>query len=91
MTLLANGADARTADNEGNTPLHHAARSTDPAVAALLLDAGAQVDALNNEGFSPLGIACASGNWRLARFLIEHGARPEPAGGQPALLAAGIG
>ncbi|MBP8098480.1 MAG: ankyrin repeat domain-containing protein, partial [Arenimonas sp.] len=88
MTLLANGADARTADNEGNTSLHHAARSTDPAVAALLLDAGAQVDALNNEGFSPLGIACASGNWRLARFLIEHGARPEPAGGQPALLAA---
>jgi len=88
MTLLANGADARTADNEGNTPLHHAARSTDPAVAALLLDAGAQVDALNSEGFSPLGIACASGNWRLARFLIEHGARPEPAGGQPALLAA---
>ena len=88
MTLLANGADARAADNDGNTPLHHAARSTDPAVAALLLDAGAQVDALNGEGFSPLGIACASGNWRLARFLIEHGARPEPAGGQPALLAA---
>ncbi len=88
MTLLANGADARATDNEGNTPLHHAARSTDPAVAALLLDAGAQVDALNTEGSSALGIACASGNWRLARFLIEHGARPEPAGGQPALLAA---
>lgn len=91
MTLLANGADARVADNDGNTPLHHAARSTDPAVAALLLDAGAHVDALNQEGFSPLGIACASGNWRLARFLIEHGARPEPAGGQPVLLAAVAG
>ncbi len=91
MTLLANGADARVADNDGNTPLHHAARSTDPAVAALLLDAGAMVDALNHEGFSPLGIACASGNWRLARFLIEHGARPEPVDGQPALLAAASG
>ena len=91
MTLLANGADARSSDGEGNTPLHHAARSTDPAVAALLLDAGAQVDALNAEGFGPLAIACASGNWRLARFLIEHGARPEPAGGQPALLAAVAG
>ncbi len=88
MTLLANGADARATDNEGNTPLHHAARSTDPAVAALLLDAGAHVDAINGEGHSPLAIACASGNWRVARFLIEHGARPEPAGGDPALLAA---
>jgi hypothetical protein len=91
MTLLANGADPRSADTEGNTALHHAARSTDPAVAALMLDAGALVDALNGEGFSPLGIACAAGNWRLARFLIEHGARTEPVDGQPALLAAAAG
>ncbi|MBO9717444.1 MAG: ankyrin repeat domain-containing protein [Pseudoxanthomonas sp.] len=88
MTLLANGADPRVADADGNTPLHHAARSTDPGVAALLRDAAADIDALNHEGFSPLGIACASGNWRLAKFLLERGARPEPAGGQPALLAA---
>ena len=91
MTLLANGADARHADADGNTPLHHAARSTDAAVAALLLDAHALLDALNAEGFSPLGIACAAGNWRLARFLIERGARPEPKDGQPALLAAVVG
>jgi hypothetical protein len=91
MTLLANGADARHADADGNTPLHHAARSTDPAVAALLLDAGALLEAINHEGFSPLGIACAAGNWRLARFLIERGARPEPKDGQPALLAAVVG
>ncbi|WP_372016767.1 ankyrin repeat domain-containing protein [Pseudoxanthomonas sp. 10H] len=88
MTLLANGADPRVADAEGNTPLHHAARSTDPGVAALLRDAAAEIDALNHDGFSPLGLACASGNWRLAKFLLERGARPEPAGGQPALLAA---
>ena len=35
MTLLANGADSRAVDSDGNTPLHHAARSTDAAVAAL--------------------------------------------------------
>ncbi len=88
MTLLANGADPRATDAEGNTPLHHAARSTDPGVAALLRDAGAEVDVLNNEGYTPLGVACAAGNWRMARFLIERGARSEPIGGQPALLAA---
>lgn len=88
MTLLANGADPRSADADGNTPLHHAARSSDPGVAALLRDAGADLDALNGNGQSPLGSACACGNWRLARFLLERGAKPEPAGGQPALLAA---
>ncbi|WP_282296197.1 ankyrin repeat domain-containing protein [Stenotrophomonas sp. PS02289] len=88
MTLLANGADSRAADSEGNTPLHHAARSSDPGVAALLRDAAAEVDALNNEGWSPLAVACQVGNWRLARFLLERGARTEPAEGTPVLLAA---
>ncbi|MCM2335253.1 MAG: ankyrin repeat domain-containing protein [Pseudomonas sp.] len=88
MTLLANGADPRATDADGNTALHHAARSSDPGVAALLRDAAAELDALNADGLSPLGVACASGNWRLAKFLLERGARPEPAGGQPVLLAA---
>ncbi|GAA4855718.1 ankyrin repeat domain-containing protein [Luteimonas vadosa] len=91
MTLLANGADPRATDREGNTPLHHAARSSDPGVAALLRDAAAELDARNHEGVTPLGIACAAGNWRLARFLLERGARPEPADGTPALLAAAGG
>lgn len=88
MTLLTNGADPRITDAEGNTPLHHAARSSDPGVVALLRDAGAEMDALNADGVSPLGIACMAGNWRLARFLLERGAKPEPDGGQPVLLAA---
>ncbi|MEG3050737.1 MAG: ankyrin repeat domain-containing protein, partial [Thermomonas sp.] len=88
MTLLANGADPRATDADGNTPLHHAARSSDPGVAALLRDAGAEMEALNHEGVSPLGTACSAGNWRLARFLLERGAKTEPTGGQPVLLAA---
>ncbi|MCF7221648.1 ankyrin repeat domain-containing protein [Marilutibacter chinensis] len=91
MTLLANGSDPRARDGDGNTPLHHAARSSDPGVAALLRDAAADIDALNGEGQSPLGVACACGNWRLARFLLERGARPHPADGRPALLAAAGG
>ncbi len=88
MTLLANGADPRARDDEGNTPLHHAARSTDPGVAALLLDAAADIDALNDARQSPLAMACLSGNWRLAKFLTERGAQAHPAGGDPVLLAA---
>ena len=88
MTLLANGADPRASDGEGNTPLHHAARSSDPGVAALLRDAAAELDVLNVDGVTPLGMACAAGNWRLARFLLEHGAKPELEGATPALLAA---
>jgi ankyrin repeat protein len=91
MTLLANGADPRIADAEGNTPLHHAARSSDPGVAALLRDAGAAIDERNGEGATPLALACAAGNWRLARFLLERGAKPDLPGALPALLAAAGG
>ena len=87
-TLLANGADPRIADADGNTPLHHAARSSDPGVVALLRDAAAELDALNHDGLTPLGVACVAGNWRLAKFLLERGARPDPQDGQPVLLAA---
>ncbi|MCJ0826446.1 ankyrin repeat domain-containing protein [Luteimonas sp. 50] len=91
MTLLANGADPRAADLGGNTPLHHAARSSDPGVAALLRDAAADLEARNHDGLTPLGIACACGNWRLARFLLERGASAQSDGGTPALLAAASG
>ncbi len=88
MTLLANGADPRATDAEGNTPLHHAARSSDPGVAALLRDAAAEIDALNNDGHSPLAVACQAGNWRLAKFLLERGAKVEPSDGVPVLVQA---
>ena len=91
MTLLTNGADPRIADSEGNTPLHHAARSSDPGVAALLRDAGAEVDPVNHDGATPLALACTAGNWRLARFLLERGARPDRTDAVPALLAAASG
>ena len=88
LMLLANGADPRPADAEGQTALHAAARAADPAIAALLLDAGAPLDALDAQGVSPLGIAVGHGNVEVARYLLERRAGTEPRGGEPALLLA---
>lgn len=88
MTLLANGADPRSADSEGNTALHHAALCGEPIVAALLIDAAADINAINRDAMTPLGVACANGNWTLATFLLERGAQTEVERAQPALLLA---
>ena len=60
MTLLANGADPRAADHDGNTPLHHAARSSDPGVAALLRDASADLDVQNAGDSYPPTLSASS-------------------------------
>ncbi|SLM37254.1 Ankyrin repeat-containing domain [Lasallia pustulata] len=60
--LLSNGANvnARTTKSPmayvvtGDTPLHRAARTSDPEVVRLLLDAGADLQARNDEGQTPL-------------------------------------
>ena len=88
MMLLTNGADPRRCDANGDTPLHFAALSTRPVVAALLCDAGSAVDAVNRSGATPLGVACSAGNWELVQFLLERGARTDVEHAQPALLAA---
>jgi len=88
MTLLANGANPLATDTDGNTPLHGAALSEEPMVAAMLLDAEAPINALNRSGISPLAAACRAANWPLAKFLLERGAKPTPPDGEPALVAA---
>ena len=90
-TLLANGADPRIAGSDGSTALHHAARSTDPAVAVALLDAGAEPNALDHARMSPLAVACSIGNWRVAKLLLDRGAASEPEAGIPAIVAAASG
>lgn len=88
MTLLANGANPLAADAVGDTALHGAALSEEPTVAAMLLDADVPINALNRAAISPLACACRSANWPLAKFLLERGAKPNPGGGEPALVIA---
>lgn len=88
LTLVSNGADPRVADGEGHTPLHYAALSCEPTVAAILADAGADPNPVNREGYTPLALAAGAGNQALVRFLLEHGAKPEVPRAVPALIAA---
>jgi ankyrin repeat protein len=88
MTLLTNGADPRCVDAAGNTPLHYAALSATPIVAALLCDAAAPIEAVNRDGLTALGMAAAAGNRDLVRFLLDRGAKAEPERAQPAMLSA---
>lgn len=91
LMLLANGADARQRDGDGNTALHHAARCAEPVVTAQLLDAGADIDAVNADGMTPLGIACSNANAAIVDYLLERGASSEIDGAEPALhLAAAL-
>lgn len=88
LTLVTNGADPRLADPDGNTPLHHAARSREPSVCAILIDAGADPNVANRDGMTPLAVACAAGNEWVVRYLLEHGAKPDWPKATPALVAA---
>ena len=75
-SLIANGADPARADADGNTPLHHAALCTEPAIAAILVDAQAPLEARNRDQATPLAVAAEAANWPLLRFLVRHGAHP---------------
>ena len=76
--LLRFGADIKTRDKNGNTPLILVTRLSDQknavAVAKQLLDAGIDINAQNNNGETALYRAVLKKNYALIRFLIENGA-----------------
>lgn len=87
QTLLTNGARADVADGSGDTPLHHAARTRDPIISAMLLDTGIDTARVNAEGLTAIGVACRAGNEPVMRLLLERGAGGDPPGAVPALVA----
>ena len=73
--LLEAGANFHARDDEGNTPLHFAARwhnewSTNEAI-TLLLEAGADTEARNVYGDAPLHVATESWNSHAITLLLD--------------------
>lgn len=73
--LLEAGADANARDENGQSPLHHAARIGNEEVCKLLIDAGADVEAeFDFNGERPLAVAVFHGNEEACKLLIDAGA-----------------
>ena len=71
---IDSGADLHARDDDGNTPLHHAALQDNTRNMALLVEAGTGVNVRNGQGQTPLHYAATNPNAAVAALLLEAGA-----------------
>ena len=90
---IESGADPHARDDDGNTPLHYAAREESSANVVLLLQQGVEVEIRNGDGRTPLHFAASSENPAVATALLEAGADvnardddPEPPTLEPSIV-----
>ncbi|WP_264736308.1 ankyrin repeat domain-containing protein [Wolbachia endosymbiont (group A) of Rhinocyllus conicus] len=74
QSILEDGEDIYAQDENGMTPLHHAAANGDIKTAKYLIDNGADVNAQDKDSVNPLHCAVENNNKELAKLLIKHGA-----------------
>ncbi|MDQ1831512.1 ankyrin repeat domain-containing protein [Massilia scottii] len=81
--LLERGADTRQDDDDGNTALHHLAKSAhhahpraQAALADMMLKLGTAIDQPGAQATTPLMLAIEAGNLELTAFLMDQGADP---------------
>ncbi|MEW6355260.1 MAG: ankyrin repeat domain-containing protein [Planctomycetota bacterium] len=72
--LLDRGADVKTTDGLGQTPLHYAASDGNDDVADLLIAAGADLNGRDRTGRTPLHVAVMQQREGMVRLLIQKGA-----------------
>ena len=75
--LIANGADVRLRDSQGNTTLHKAVTFDRREFAVQLIERGLDINAINKIGATALHYAVRSGNLGMVEFLVEKGAKVE--------------
>jgi len=86
--------DVEIKDEEGRTPLSHAARDEDIEIATILLDRGADVNSVDDTQWTPLMVAAEVGLEAMGCLLLERGANSNACGEEgdtPLLLAARAG
>ena len=74
--LIAHRVSINAADEQGNTPLHEAAKAGHVEAACILVRCGAWIDGPNAKGVTPLVAAISRGRRLVAEFLLEAGATP---------------
>ena len=90
--LLEHGADANSAFEEnGETPLHMAARRWGPAMAELLAEHGADLMWPRADGRPPYAVAALSGNESVVDWLRERAASADLSGVDRLMAACGRG
>ena len=73
--LIENGANINIRDNNGQTPLYHAADEDKFEIVKYLIDFGAWIDLKNTvNNYTPLHAAVEEGHQNVVKFLIENGA-----------------
>ena len=78
LWLLAHGADPNAVFAEnGETPLHVAARAWDVPVVEAMVARGADIERKRTDGRTPYAVAELNGNRAVADWLLAHGASPE--------------
>ena len=78
LWLLDHGADPNAVFAEnGETPLHVAARAWDVPVVEAMVAHGADITRRRTDGRTPYAVAELNGNRAVADWLLAHGASPE--------------
>ena len=72
--LLDQGAEVNIRDDEGKTPLHHAAFSGSRAIAELIIAKGPEINIKDANNMTPLHIAAWRSMVEVTELLLENGA-----------------